>query len=140
MKILVNGYTVSEHLELKAIDNDLMKLDKQIAHIKRNKKLYMQLVVILALIVPSATLKAYVMATGCKVASTMFMTSDIGMKAYSMGVYVAKAICLLGWLTESIKCVLTGTLDGLGKVSIKWISFALIVKFLPDVVNWIFNV
>lgn len=140
MKILVNGYTVSEYLKLNAIDNDLVKLDKQIAHIKKNKKKYMQLVLILALIVPSTTLKTYAMAKGCEVASTIIMTTDIGMKAYDMGVYVAKAICLLGWLTESIKCVLTGTLDGLGKVSIKWISFALIVKFLPDVVNWIFSV
>lgn len=140
MKILVNGYTVSECLKLTAIDGNLGKLDRQIAHIKRNKKQYMQLAVILALIVPSTTLKAYAMATGCEVASTIIMTTDIGMKAYEMGVYVAKAICLLGWLTESIKCVLTGTLDGLGKVSIKWVSFALVVKFLPDVVNWIFSI
>lgn len=140
MKILVNGYTVTEHLKLKSVDNDLVKIDKYIGHLKRNRKQYMQLVIILALIVPGASLKAYSMATGCEIASTITMTTDIGMKAYEMGVYVAKAICLLGWLTESIKCVLTGTLDGLGKISIKWVSFALIVKFLPDVVNWIFSV
>ena len=140
MKILVNGYTVTEHLKLKSVDNDLVKIDKYIGHLKRNRKQYMQLVVILALIVPGASLKAYIMNVGYEIASTITMTTDIGMKAYEMGVYVAKAICLLGWLTESIKCVLTGTLDGLGKISIKWVSFALIVKFLPDVVNWIFSV
>lgn len=128
MRLLINGYTVSEHIELRKIDSELLKLDRYIEHLKRNKKMYMRLVLILSLIIPQTTLTAFA------------MTTDIGMKAYEMGAYVAKGICLLGWLTESIKCVLTGTLDGLGKVSIKWISFALIVKFLPSVVDWIFSV
>lgn len=126
-KILVDGYSVTELIDLKKEEHDLIALDRAIAHIKRNKKRYMRLVTILALIIPQTSISALAF-------------TDIGMKAYDMGKYVAKAICLLGWLTESIKCVLTGTLDGLGKVSIKWISFALIVKFLPSVVEWIFNV
>lgn len=126
-KVLVDGYSVTELLELKRDYNELLALDRAVAHIKKNKKRYMRLVTILALIIPQTSL-------------SVFAFTDIGMKAYDMGKYVARAICLLGWLTESIKCVLTGTLDGLGKVSIKWISFALIVKFLPAVVEWIFEV
>ncbi|MGL5328298.1 MAG: hypothetical protein ACRDD7_03445 [Peptostreptococcaceae bacterium] len=126
--VCINGYSVTELMELKKDKNDLLSLDRAVGHIKRNKKRYIRLVTILALIIPQNTITVFA------------MTTDIGMKAYQMGAYVAKAICLLGWLTESIKCVLTGTLDGLGKVSIKWISFALIVKFLPSVVDWIFSV
>lgn len=130
MKLLVNGYTVSETLELKRVERDLSKIDAIIGHIKRNKDRYLLLVILVALITPSNMLLSYTVAS----------TTDIGMTAYNMGKIVAKAICLLGWLADAIKCVLTGTVDGLGKISIKWVSFALIVKFLPAVVDWIFTI
>ena len=141
MKILVNGEYLSLFRGFARDESmsEIFKLDRQIAHIKKNRKKYRQLVFILALIVPKTVLTGYALGTS-QLATTAIIGTDIGMKAYEMGKYVAQAICLLGWLTEGIKCVLTGTIDGLGKVAIKWISFALMIKFLPDIVTWIFEV
>ena len=142
MKILVNGEELSLSRGFRRANNyckdlleinnygDLLSLDRQIAHIKKNKHKYAQLVLLLAFIIPETTLTSYALASA----------GNIGMEAYAMGKQVAKAICLIGWLTEGIKCVITGTVDGLSKVSIKWISFALMIKFLPSAVDWIFNV
>lgn len=141
MKILVNGEDLSLFRGVERNDDlkELFKLDNQIKHLKKNRRKYSQLVFILALIVPKTVLTGYALGTS-QLATTAIMGTDIGLKAYEMGKYVAQAICLLGWLTEGIKCVLTGTIDGLGKVAIKWVSFALMIKFLPDIVTWIFEV
>ena len=141
MKILVNGeyLSLSRCFNRDSVIKEMFQLDRQIANIKKNPKRYLQLVVILALITPSITLKSYALSSSTLLSNSV-MTTDIGIKAYEMGSYVAKAVCLIGWLTEGIKCVITGTIDGLSKVSIKWISFALMIKFLPAVVEWIFNV
>ena len=135
MQILINGEGIFESVKSNAQMRELFNLDKQIAHIKKtNPKKYAQLLLLVALIIPHTTLASYAMAM------TTGSTISIGVKAYEMGKQVAQAICLIGWLTEGIKCVITGTVDGLSKVSIKWISFALMIKFLPSVVDWIFSV
>lgn len=136
MKVLLNGEELSFGRGFVAVNNykDLWILDKQIAHIKKNKYKYAQLVLLVALIVPKSAFTSYALA------STAVSSVNLGMEAYRMGKQVAKAICLIGWLIEGIKCVITGTVDGLSKISIKWISFALMIKFLPTVVDWIFNV
>lgn len=136
MKILVNGEQLSFARGFIAVNNykDLLILDRQIAHFKKNKYKYAQLVLLVALIIPKSAFTSYALA------STVVSGANLGMEAYRMGKQVAKAICLIGWLTEGIKCVITGTVDGLSKISIKWISFALMIKFLPSVVDWIFNV
>lgn len=129
MKVIVNGCTISETLNLKKEYKELMRLDRLIGHLKKNKEKYMLLVIMIALIFPATTLQVYAQGIG-----------ELGKTAYDMGKAVAKVICLIGWLTDSIKCVLTGTVEGLGRTSVKWITFALIVSFLPDVVDWIFSV
>lgn len=53
MKILINGYTVTECLKLKKNyynNNEIVELDIAIGNLKRNKKKYMQVVVALAYI------------------------------------------------------------------------------------------
>ena len=141
MKILVNGECLSltKGFNRDSCIKEMFELDKQIAHLKKNKKKYAQLVLLLALITPNTVLTSYALGANQFISGSV-MATDIGIKAYEMGKHVAKAVCLLGWLTEGIKCVITGTVDGLTKISIKWISFALMIKFLPSVVEWIFTV
>lgn len=50
MKLIINGYTVTEHLELRRSNKEIFELDRAIGNLKRNKKKYMQVVVILAYI------------------------------------------------------------------------------------------
>lgn len=130
MKIIVNGQSMCELLEVNRLNKEYIKTERFLEYLKQNKEKYFILVLALAIVIPTNILTIYATGSGA---------SGIGIKAYSIGKDVAKVICLLGWLVDSIKCVLTGTIDGLGKASVKWVAFALVVKFLPDVVNWIFD-
>ncbi|WP_270943158.1 hypothetical protein [Romboutsia lituseburensis] len=59
MKILINGYTVNEHLKLD-IDNKFLKyLDKSIKHIRKNKLMYARLVLLIALTIDLSTLNVF---------------------------------------------------------------------------------
>lgn len=50
MKILVNGYTVTEHMQLVRVRKDLDIVNKAIDHIKANKTMYMKLVLFTTLL------------------------------------------------------------------------------------------
>ncbi|MEG0181645.1 MAG: hypothetical protein RR657_07100 [Peptostreptococcaceae bacterium] len=52
MKLLINGYTVSEHIQLKRnySDADISLVEKMIEHIKTNKVMYSKLVLMTALL------------------------------------------------------------------------------------------
>lgn len=123
MKILINGNTCTEIIR----DKEILSIDKWIGSL--DKKKYKRLVIILALIIPSTTLN-------------IFAESEIistGVFFYQYVKDVAYVICLLGGAVEGMKCVLSGTTESIGKVGIKYLSFALIIKFLPKVVGTIFN-
>lgn len=52
MKILINGYTLSERMEIKKqyySREDISNLDKAIGHLKRNRKKYMMVVTAIAI-------------------------------------------------------------------------------------------
>lgn len=48
MKLLINGNSICEIINERMTMNEIFKLDKAIGHLKRNKKKYLQLVVVLA--------------------------------------------------------------------------------------------
>ena len=50
MKILLNGYTVTEHMQLVRSRKDLDLVNKAIDHIKANKGMYLKLVLFTALL------------------------------------------------------------------------------------------
>ena len=49
MKLLFNGYTVTEHLELKRKEKDIDLVNRVIDHIKTNKVMYARLILLTAL-------------------------------------------------------------------------------------------
>ncbi|HBI92314.1 MAG TPA: hypothetical protein DDY58_07685 [Terrisporobacter glycolicus] len=123
MKILINGNTWTEIIR----DKEILSIDRWIGNLDKNK--YKRLVIVLALVIPSTTLN-------------IFADSEIintGVFFYQYVKDVAYVICLLGGAVEGMKCVLSGTTESIGKVGIKYLSFALIIKFLPKVVGTIFN-
>lgn len=144
MKLIVNGSTVSEMITEKVVKVrefkrseiiefdfntvDIGTLDKIIGHIKTNKKMYARLVIMIALSISSTTLTAY--AGGI---------TDIALEVYEIVKEACFGICLLGAAVEFIRCVVSGTVEQLGKVAVKYISFALMIKFLPKAVDMIFR-
>ena len=130
MKILVNGYTVTEHLKLKKQNSEITDLNRAIGHLKANNKHYTRLILITALIIPHTTLSAYaaggIIGTGLEI-----------YKYIKEAVYV---VSLLGAATEGIKCVITGTVEQLGQVAVKYIALVLMINFLPKIINIIFEI
>lgn len=122
MKILINGSTCSEIIK----EKEILCIDKWIGSL--DKKQYKKLVIMLAIVLPSTTLDIFA-------ASEIINT---GLFFYQYVKDVAYIICLLGGAVEGMKCVLSGTTESIGKVYIKYLVFALIVKFLPRVVGTIF--
>lgn len=105
-------------------------IEKAINHIKKNKKKYKFLLMILA-----TTINFGVFGTSISMA---LENGSLGFKLYSKGVEICKIIAILGFMVESGKCVLTGTLDSLWRVAIVYCTFMLTIRFLPDVVEWFF--
>lgn len=130
MKILLNGYTVTEHIKLKKENNEIKDLNKAIEHIKVNKKQWYRLIFVTALIIPQTTLNAY--------AESGIVSMGLELYGYIKdAVYV---VSLLGAAVEGIKCVITGTVDQVGQVAIKYLALVLMINFLPKIINIIFQI
>lgn len=130
MKILVNGYTVTEYMELKKENNEIKDLNRAIEYIKSNKKRWYRLIFVTALIIPQATLNAY--------AESGIVSMGLELYAYIKdAVYV---VSLLGAAVEGIKCVITGTVDQVGQVAVKYLALVLMINFLPKIINIIFQI
>jgi hypothetical protein len=125
-KVLVNGNTLNECLKNK---REMMELEKVISNLKKNKKMYKRLIFLLALMIPQTTVFAF--------ADSGIIT--VGMEVYTYIRDAVQVICLWGCAAEGTKCVVTGTIDQIGRVAIKYIAFALLIKFLPHFVFLIFS-
>ena len=130
MKILVNGYTVTEHLKLKKQNSEIMDLNRAIDHLKANKKQWYRLIFITALIIPQTTLSAY--ATGGIIGT--------GLEIYKYIKEAVYVVSLLGAATEGIKCVITGSVELLGQVAVKYIALVLMINFLPRIIDIIYTI
>jgi len=132
MKILVNGDSLKEIIKYRFLNSDevdMKTLDRMIGHIKRNKKQYMRLVYLIAI---------GFNAFGCPVFAAGIDTFDpLTLEFFGYIVAAVKAIMLIGMPVELIKCVSSGTVENLGKISIKYTALGLIIRFLPDIVTQI---
>ena len=100
MKILVNGYTVTEHMELVRTRKDIDLINKVIDHVKANKVMYFKLVLFTALLLHFDIL----------IYADSFQTSidRVGNQILNMLKSVAKWGCLSMGLKEAIGTVLNG--------------------------------
>ncbi|MBQ6631811.1 MAG: hypothetical protein IJH55_06855 [Romboutsia sp.] len=130
MKILVNGYTVTEHLKLKKQNSEITDLNRAIGYLRTNKKQWYRLILITALIIPQTTLSAY--AAGGII--------DTGLEIYKYIKDAVYVVSLLGAATEGIKCVVTGTVEQLGQIAVKYIALVLMINFLPKIIDIIFAI
>lgn len=128
MKILVNGSTMSEIINefvlTKEEDIDIKLLDKVVGHIKRNKKMYSRLVYLVVL---------FFNVNGVIIFASGY--NDLTMEFFCYIKMACKAIMLIGWPLEIIKAVSGGTIDQLGRISMKYIALGLIIRFLPTIVS-----
>lgn len=118
MKILINGNTVSEVIKIKTTKEqrvaplaselsitteDIMLIDRIIGHIKRNKKMYLKLVILLAMTIDSTTLTAYA-TTGNFDEKLVTIWDTIKSLLFAAG----KFSCMGLGLKEMIICLIDG--------------------------------
>ena len=128
-KLLINGYTVSENIEIK-MNNDFIKmLDKSIEHIKKNKKKYMTLVILIALTVNLSCINAFAVAPGA--AAIDAAGQKILDLVRKVGYWIGVILCS----KDVLKHCMRGHLDSIGSVIAMYgMSFGALY-FLP----WLFD-
>ena len=124
-----------KYMDFKDGDYDFSKaydyIEKAINHIKRNKKIYRLLITLLATTINFGVFGATI--------SFALEGGSLGYKLYIKGVEICKIICILGFMVEAGKCVLTGTLESLWRIAVVYCSFMLSIRYLPDIVDWFFT-
>ena len=145
MKILVNGSSITEivsesitsiniyprgrEFDFEAFISSEDKyvsisiLDRAIGHIKKNKRMYIRLVYLVVI---------YFNGLGITVFANGY--NPLTMEFFSYIKMAVRALMLIGFPVEMIKCVSSGTLESMGKISIKYIALGLSIRFLPDIV------
>ena len=121
----VETMSISEFINREEVN----KLDKMIAHLKKNKEKYILVVIIIALTVDLSCINVFANS-----GTAMFN------KFYDVAKTIVKIISLVGFVTESGKAVLTGTVDSIGKIAMKYIAFILSINFAPTVIDWLFSI
>lgn len=124
MKLLINGYTVTECFKVTKIE-DIFSLDRAIGHIKKNKFKYMKLVCLIAL---SVNLAGFAPSTAAidKAGNTILALMR------KVGYWVGIILCT----KDVIKHSMRGHLESIGTVvALYGISFG-VLYFLP----WFFNI
>lgn len=86
MKLIINGYTVTEHMKLRRSKEDIKLVETMITHIKRNKVMYAKLVFTTALMLH---LNINIFATGFE--SSL---DTVGNQIIDMLMSVAKWACI----------------------------------------------
>ena len=135
-KILINGYTVSENIEIK-MNNDFIKmLDKSIEHIKKNKKKYMTLVILIALTVNLSCINAFAVAPGA--AAIDAAGQKILDLVRKVGYWIGVILCS----KDVLKHCMRGHLDSIGSVIAMYgMSFGALyfLPWLSDLIKNIFG-
>lgn len=129
MRVLVNGYTVTESLSIKREMKEIFEVERMIEHLKKNKEKYILVVITMALTMDLTSISALAYS-----GTAMFN------KFYNVAKTIVKIISLVGFVTESGKAVLTGTVDSIGKIAMKYIAFILSINFAPTVIDWLFSI
>lgn len=128
-KILINGYTVSENIEIKMNNEFIKMLDKSIEHIKNNKKKYIALVTIIALTVNLSCISAFAVAPGA--AAIDAAGQKILDLVRKVGYWIGVILCS----KDVLKHCMRGHLDSIGSVIAMYgMSFGALY-FLP----WLFD-
>lgn len=134
MKLLINGYTVTEHIQLvRNVEYDLKReikiLDNLLNHIKKNKRLYFKLVTIVAMMLLSGYINP-IFATN--VDQAIAKINSFGEQMLSLVRAVASWTVLLSTSVNCIKKALTGERRDIGGEVTKGIMIMAVIYFLPE--------
>lgn len=124
------SYTFEQYRNID-IEKELNRLDSMIAHVKKNKRLYLKLVVIVAM-----------MFMNSGFTSIAYAATDVNQaisRIDTLGKQLWKLICVIGYWTvllttskECIKEALNGDKRRVGNEVIKGVMIMAVIYFLPE--------
>ena len=139
MKLLVNGYTVGEHMNIirygdsnpTDIIKEMNRLDSMIGHLKKNKGLYLKLVTIVAMMFISGYISpTYALATD--VSDAVSKINSLGSQLLKLVRTIAYWTVLLTTSTNCIKEALNGDKKRVGNEVAKGVVIMAVIYFLPE--------
>lgn len=127
MKVLLNGYTVTEHITLKKDHKFINYIDKSICIIKKNKKKYIILVSLIALTVDLSTITIF--------ADNLNAIDEAGTQILELMRKVGYWVTLVLCSKDVIKHSMRGHVESIGSVVAMYGMAFGTLYFLP----WIFD-
>lgn len=130
MQIIINGDYCTEIIKNRMRRETILDCAENfLEELKKDKINYKKLLQVLAIAIPATTLNVFAQSE----------IVEVGFVFWDILKDIAYVICLLGAAIEGIKCVVSGTVESLGKIGIKYLAFGLMFKFLPRIVAKIFS-
>lgn len=137
MKLLVNGYTVSEHMEIRrsyeySIQKEMNRLENMLNHLKKNRRLYLRLVMIVSMMFMSGYINPVDAATLINVNEAVDKINSLGNQLLSLIRTIAYWTILVITSKDCITEALNGNKKGVGNAAIRGVMVMAVIYFLPD--------
>lgn len=137
MKLLVNGYTVSEHMEIRRsyeyqIQKEMNRIENMLNHLKKHKRLYFKLVMIVAMMFMSGYINPAHAAAIVDVSEAVQKINTLGEQLLTLMQTIAYWTMIVLTGKECLSEALNGNKKGVGNAAIKGIMVMAVIYFLPD--------
>lgn len=138
MKFAVNGYTVSEIIEIKKQDytrgelrKEINRIDSMLSHIKRNKKIYLKLTYIVAIMIMSGFINPTV-AFAVDVNEAVSKINTIGNQLLKLVRTIGYWVVLFITARDVIGAAACGNKKQIGEHVMKGLLVMATIYFLPE--------
>lgn len=137
MKLLVNGYTVSEHMEIRRsyeyqIQKEMNHIENMLNHLKKHKRLYFKLVMIIAMMLMSGHINPTYAATLINVNEAVQKIDTLGEQLLRLMQTIAYWTMIVLTGKDCLAEALNGNRKGVGNAAIKGVMVMAVIYFLPD--------
>lgn len=137
MKLLINGYTMSEHMEIRRsyeyqIKKEMNHIENMLNHLKKHKRLYFKLVMIVAMMFMSGYINPAHAATLINVDDAIHKIDTLGDQLLRLMQAIAYWTMIVITGKECLTEAINGNKKGVGNAAIKGVMVMAVIYFLPD--------
>ena len=136
MKVLVNGATISEHIKYRNTDEyelkkELGKLENLLNHLKKHRRLYFKLVLIVGMMISSGYINP-VFAMAVDVNQAIERINTLGNELLRLTRVIGYWTVLLITSKDCIAQAVNGDRKGVGGAVTKGVMIMAVIYFLPE--------
>ncbi|MGL5718415.1 MAG: hypothetical protein ACRCX2_35755 [Paraclostridium sp.] len=136
-RLLINGYTVSEHIEIRRsyeyqIRKEMNNIENMLNHLKKHKRLYFKLVMIVAMMLMSGYINPVHAATLINVNEAINKIDTLGNQLLRLMQSIAYWTMIVMTGKECLTEAINGNKHGVGNALVKGVMVMAVIYFLPD--------